>query len=94
MKEKETDHFNMLFELTSRIDERLKNLIDKQKKIETDLLTVVSSVHKIEISCETLTNRVNTHDRHWKRLAESVWKIGITTIAAIICYKVGINPLN
>lgn len=86
-----SESLQLVFDLTSRIDERLKNVMEKQRDMDEQIKKLIDLQHLLELRTEILSNRVGNHDNRWAKVVDAIWKFSTMIIGGIILYKLGIK---
>jgi len=86
-----SDNLKLVSDLTSRMDERIKILLENKDATEEELEELRGKIKDIEIKIEMINVRVGSHDLKWSNIFDTIWKIGLMTIAAYILYALGLQ---
>ena len=85
------EQINVVSDMVSRNDERIKALFKDQESLENNLKNIEERVRAIELKIENTTIRLSDHDARWFNTLDTIWKLTLMVIASYILYVLGLQ---
>lgn len=80
-----------IFDLTSRIDERVKTVVERQAEQHQAIEELNEIIDVLKTKVERLESKATVSEGRYSRLVEILFKLLITVGGAYVCFKLGIG---